>query len=127
MNVLGIALTQIQNLVANQKISITNTTESIVDGVARPLAGNTIECFAQIQPLSPQELRIAGDGAVSSQEYYKIWIIGEDVELANKALNSNKNAIITWNNKEFFCYSKQDWSLNGWIEIVVALRGLSND
>lgn len=127
MNVLGIALTQIQNLIANQKISITNTTSSIVDGVARPLAGDTIECIAQIQPLSPQELRVVSDGEVSSQEYYKVWIVGGEVELANRALDSNKEAKILWDSKEFVCYSKQDWSQNGWIEIIIALRGRVDD
>lgn len=122
MNVLEIALTQVQDLVRNQDVTIVNTTSQIVSGVARPLAGQNILAKAHIQPLSPQEIQKIADGSITAQEYYRVWLIGDNLEVLKNALSSNKESKILWRNKEFFVFSKQDWSLNGWIEALVALR-----
>lgn len=122
MNVLEIALTQVQDLVRNQDVTITNTTSQIVNGVSRPLAGQNILAKAHFQPLSSQEIQKITDGNISAQEYYRVWLIGDNLEVLKNALNSNKESKILWGNREFFVFSKQDWSLNGWIEALVVLR-----
>lgn len=123
MNLLNTALSQVSNLIPAQTITIENTTMQIVDGVARPLATQPIQAIAHIQPLTPQELRLIEEGLASAQEYYKAWIIGNDIQVIKMALEQNSSSEIVWNNKRYSVYSKQDWSLNGWIEVIFALRG----
>lgn len=127
MNLLNVALSQVSNLIPAQTITIENTTMQIVNGVARPLATQPIQTIAHIQPLTPQELRLIEDGFASSQEFYKAWLIGDDIQVIKMALEQNSSSEIVWNNKRYYVYSKQDWSLNGWIEIIFALRGKSDD
>lgn len=126
MNVLNIALSSITNLVSNQSIQIKNAGYEIVNGVSRPLDDSLIEAKAHMQPLTAQELRQIQDGFFSSQEFYRLWIIGDNLDLVKFALNQNKESVIIWNNREYKVYSKQDWSLNGWIEVTIALKGKSN-
>lgn len=123
MNVLGTALTLIQNLIPNQVITIFNTTSTLQNGVARPLASSALQTVAQIQPLTAQEVRQIDSNIQTAQEYYRIWLMGDDLQVLKQALDQNKESRVVWRDKEFYCYSKTDWALNGWIEGILALRG----
>lgn len=122
MNVLEVALSQVQNLILNQKVAIEKRTSIIDRGVARPLI-EEIEVIAHLQPMSPQEIKSIADGVFSAQAYYRAWIIGDKLDLALSALSQNKEATIIWNSKNYAVFAKQDWSLNGWIECYLALKG----
>lgn len=122
MNLLDVACSQIQNLIKNQKVVIEKQTSAIDKGVARPVF-EEIEVVAHLQPLSPQEVKSISDGVFSAQAYYRVWIIGDRLDLALSALNQNKEATLIWNLKRYAVFSKMDWSLNGWIECYIALKG----
>lgn len=122
MNVLEVALSQVQNLVMNQKIVIEKQSSIVDQGVARPVF-EEIEVIAHLQPMNPQEIKGITDGVFSAQAYYRAWIIGDRLDVALSALNQNKEAVIVWNGKRYGVFAKMDWILNGWIECYIALRG----
>lgn len=122
MNVLEVALSQVQNLVMNQRVIIEKQNSIIDRGVARPVF-EELEVIAHFQPMSPQEIKSITEGVVSAQAYYRVWIIGDKLDMALSALNQNKEAVIVWNDKRYSVFAKMDWVLNGWIECYIALRG----
>lgn len=128
MNLLNIALSQVSNLIPAQTITIESTTSTIVNGIARPLATQPIQATAHIQPLNAKEVRMIEEGFATAQEFYKVWVLGDDstLPLVLSALNQNRESFVVWNNKKFYVYAVQDWSLNGWIEATIVLRGKSN-
>lgn len=122
MNVLAVALSQVQNLVTNQRAVIEKQSSIIDKGVARPVF-EEVEIVAHFQPMTAQEVKAVDDGVFSAEAYYRVWIIGDRLDLVLSALNQNKHAVIVWNGKRYSVFSKMDWSLNGWIECLIALRG----
>lgn len=120
MNVLEIALSQVQNLIMNQGVSIEKQISIIERGVARPTI-ETIEVIAHLQPMNPQEVKSIADGVYSAQAYYRMWIIGDNLEVALSALNQNKESVVVWGGKRYIVFAKMDWILNGWIEAYIAL------
>lgn len=124
MNVLDNALSLIPNLIPSQDIRIISDSGSIVNGVMRP---NTkeIDLIGHIQPLSEMDLKVIADGVVSSTAYYRVFSIGNNLELARSMLNESREVWVLWNEYKYFVFAKQDWSLNGWIEFNMAL--IDND
>lgn len=120
MNILEIALSQVQNLIMNQRVSIETQISIIEKGVARPTI-ETIEVIAHLQPMNPQEVKSIADGVYSAQAYYRMWIIGDNLEIALSALNQNKESVVVWGGKRYIVFAKMDWILNGWIEAYIAL------
>lgn len=120
MNILEIALSQVQNLIMNQRVSIETQISIIERGVARPTI-ETIEVIAHLQPMNPQEVKSIADGVYSAQAYYRMWIIGDNLEIALSALNQNKESVVVWGGKRYIVFAKMDWILNGWIEAYIAL------
>lgn len=120
MNVLEVALSQVQNLIMNQRVSIEKQISIIERGVARPTI-ETIEVIAHLQPMNPQEVKSIADGVYSAQAYYRMWIIGDNLEIALSALNQNKESVVVWGGKRYIVFAKMDWILNGWIEAYIAL------
>lgn len=122
MNVLEVALSQVQNLVMNQRAVIEKQNSIIDRGVARPVF-EEIEVIAHFQPMNAQEIKSITEGVFSAQAYYRVWIIGDKLDMALSALNQNKEAVIVWDGKRYSVFAKMDWRLNGWIECYIALRG----
>lgn len=120
MNILEVALSQVQNLIMNQRVSIETQISIIERGVARPTI-ETIEVIAHLQPMNPQEVKSIADGVYSAQAYYRMWIIGDNLEIALSALNQNKESVVVWGGKRYIVFAKMDWILNGWIEAYIAL------
>lgn len=120
MNVLEVALSQVQNLIMNQRVSIEKQISIIERGVARPTI-ETIEVIAHLQPMNPQEVKSIADGVYSAQAYYRMWIIGDNLDVALSALNQNKESVVGWGGKRYVVFAKMDWILNGWIEAYIAL------
>lgn len=120
MNILEVALSQVQNLIMNQRVSIETQISIIEKGVARPTI-ETIEVIAHLQPMNPQEVKSIADGVYSAQAYYRMWIIGDNLEIALSALNQNKESVVVWGGKRYIVFAKMDWILNGWIEAYIAL------
>lgn len=120
MNILEIALSQVQNLIMNQRVSIETQISIIERGVARPTI-ETIEVIAHLQPMNPQEVKAIADGVYSAQAYYRMWIIGDNLDVALSALNQNKESVVVWGGKRYIVFAKMDWILNGWIEAYIAL------
>lgn len=120
MNILEVALSQVQNLIMNQRVSIETQISIIEKGVARPTI-ETIEVIAHLQPMNPQEVKSIADGVYSAQAYYRMWIIGDNLEIALSALNQNKESVVVWGGKRYIVFAKMDWILNGWIETYIAL------
>lgn len=120
MNILEVALSQVQNLIMNQRVSIEAQISIIEKGVARPTI-ETIEVIAHLQPMNPQEVKSIADGVYSAQAYYRMWIIGDNLEIALSALNQNKESVVVWGGKRYIVFAKMDWILNGWIEAYIAL------
>lgn len=125
MNILEIALSQVQNLIMNQRVSIETQISIIERGVARPTI-ETIEVIAHLQPMNPQEVKAIADGVYSAQAYYRMWIIGDNLEIALSALNQNKESVVVWGGKRYIVFAKMDWILNGWIEAYIALGDMND-
>lgn len=123
MNVLKIALSQVGNLIASQNIEICNEASSIENGIARLNQAETIEAIAHLQPLNDREIKEIAQGVGSAIEYYRIFILGDNLDVVKSALNQNKKSYVFWNGKKFLVYSVKDWSLNGWIEASIVLKG----
>lgn len=123
MNVLKIALSQVGNLIASQNIEICNEESRIENGIARPNQAENIQAVAHLQPLNDREIREIAQGVGSAIECYRAFILGDNLEVVKSALNQNKKSYIFWKGKKLLVYSIKDWSLNGWIEANIVLKG----
>ena len=121
MNVLYEALEGVDNLIARAKITIITKTQTIEDGFPTETEVE-IYTFAHIQPLDPFEIKKLSDSTLDSRSNYRFWILDNLVEVLN-FLNNTKSEII-WNNRRFSIYSKNDWSSNGWIEVIGSERNV---
>lgn len=115
MNVLLEALEGVSDLIPYQEIKILTKKQIIEDGF--PQTVETEEnAFAHIQPLSPFEVTKLTDSTLDSRSYYRFWILDNLVEVLNM-LNQTQCFII-FNNRKLEIFSKNDWSANGWIEVI---------
>lgn len=115
MNVLNEALLYVSDLMPTQQITITN--QVMVNTNGFPVTTEiTLDTFAHVQPMSPFELNKIGVSDIGSSSYLRFWIIGNLTEVVNYL--NNTNGQITWGTRKFDIYSKADWSLNGWIEVI---------
>lgn len=115
MNVLLEALEGVSDLIPYQEIKILTKKQIIEDGF--PQTVETEEsAFAHIQPLSPFEVAKLTDSTLDSRSYYRFWILDNLVEVLNM-LNQTQSFII-FNNRKLEIFSKNDWSANGWIEVI---------
>lgn len=115
MNILIEALPHIQGLIPNQNITIVKQEIVNVDGYPETVEAET-KTNAQIQPLTPFELKKLGVADIGANSYFRFWILDNLVEVLSYL--NNINTQIKWGDREFNIYSKSDWSLNGWIEVI---------
>lgn len=123
MTLLDDALELIDNLIPRQNITIVTESNTNVDGFPQTIE-TEIETIAHIQPLTPFEVKKLTEAVIGSNEYYKFWIVGNLAEV--QTIINNKKTVIKWNNKEYSIFSKEDWSLNGWIQVVGTLQGVED-
>ena len=115
MNVLNEALLSVSDLSPTQNIQITNQLMQNVNGFPT-VTETSLDTFAHVQPMSPFQLAKIGVADVGSSSFYRFWIIGNLAEAVNYLNNTTSK--VKWDNRTFDIYSKADWSLNGWIEVI---------
>ncbi len=117
MNVLLESLEGASDLIKYAPIEMTSRKQTIVDGFPEYTEVKT-NSFSHIQPLTPFEKKKSTDSTLDSKSCYKFYILDNLVEVLN-GLNQT-DCYITWNNRKFNIFSKDDWSANGWIKVIGA-------
>ena len=115
-NLLNEALAGVSQLMPLQNITLKTLERVLVQGFTQSQISE-VEAVAHIQPLTPFEVsKIGGGEVLSAKIAYKFYIRGDLANVLNSL--SNKDTLIIWQGKEFQCYSKDDYSLNGWIKAI---------
>ena len=115
-NLLNEALAGVSQLMPLQNITLKTLERVLVKGFTQSQISE-VEAVAHIQPLTPFEVsKIGGGEVLSAKIAYKFYIRGDLANVLNSL--SNKDTLIVWQGKEFQCYSKDDYSLNGWIKAI---------
>lgn len=117
MNLLNEALPALQGLIQNQNIAIINKEIQNVNGYPQEIESH-IETFAHIQPINPNELVKLTGGTLDSNKYYRFYCIGNLAQVLGSV--SKTDSLILWNDSYFRVFSKEDWSLNGWIMVIAS-------
>lgn len=115
-NLLNEALAGVSQLMPLQNITLKTLERVLVQGFTQSQISE-VQAVAHIQPLTPFEVsKIGGGEVLSAKIAYKFYIRGDLANVLNSL--SNKDTLIVWQGKEFQCYSKDDYSLNGWIKAI---------
>lgn len=115
VNLLMNAMPHLQGLIKNENITIINKSIENVNGF--PVETETsINTFCHLQPVNPSEIAKLTSGTLDSNNYYKFYIIDNLAEVLSSV--SKTDCVIKWGDKSFKVFSKEDWSLNGWIMVV---------
>lgn len=115
LNLLNNAIPYVKGLIENERILIIN--KFIVNEEGFPFEKEEkIETISHVQPLNPYQVSKITGSTLDSPIMMRFYIIGN---LAN-VLNSiqKTDCVIQWNERSFKIFSKQDWSLNGWISVI---------
>ncbi|EGT1666701.1 hypothetical protein I3I24_000961 [Campylobacter jejuni] len=105
----------LQGLIKNENITIINKSIENVNGF--PVETETsINTFCHLQPVNPSEIAKLTSGTLDSNNYYKFYIIDNLAEVLSSV--SQTDCVIKWGDKSFKVFSKEDWSLNGWIMVI---------
>lgn len=115
VNLLMNAMPHLQGLIKNENITIINKSIENVNGF--PVETETsINTFCHLQPVNPSEIAKLTSGTLDSNNYYKFYIIDNLAEVLSSV--SKTDCVIKWSDKSFKVFSKEDWSLNGWIMVI---------
>lgn len=115
VNLLMNAMSHLQGLIKNENITIINKSIENVNGF--PIETETsINTFCHLQPVNPSEIAKLTSGTLDSNNYYKFYIIDNLAEVLSSV--SKTDCVIKWGDKSFKVFSKEDWSLNGWIMVI---------
>ncbi|HEE9555762.1 TPA: hypothetical protein R8E41_001697 [Campylobacter jejuni subsp. jejuni] len=115
VNLLMNAMPHLQGLIKNENITIINKSIQNVNGF--PVETETsINTFCHLQPVNPSEIAKLTSGTLDSNNYYKFYIIDNLAEVLSSV--SKTDCVIKWGDKSFKVFSKEDWSLNGWIMVI---------
>lgn len=115
VNLLMNAMPNLQGLIKNENITIINKSIENVNGF--PVETETsINTFCHLQPVNPSEIAKLTSGTLDSNNYYKFYIIDNLAEVLSSV--SKTDCVIKWGDKSFKVFSKEDWSLNGWIMVI---------
>ena len=115
VNLLMNAMPHLQGLIKNENITIINKSIENVNGF--PVETETsIKTFCHLQPVNPSEIAKLTSGTLDSNNYYKFYIIDNLAEVLSSV--SKTDCVIKWSDKSFKVFSKEDWSLNGWIMVI---------
>ena len=115
-NLLNEALAGVSQLMPLQNITLKTLERVLIKGFTQSQISE-VQAVAHIQPLTPFEVsKIGGGEVLSAKIAYKFYIRGDLANVLNSL--SNKDTLIVWQGKEFQCYSKDDYSLNGWVKAI---------
>ena len=115
-NLLNEALAGVSQLMPLQNITLKTLERVLIKGFTQSQTSE-VQAVAHIQPLTPFEVsKIGGGEVLSAKIAYKFYIRGDLANVLNSL--SNKDTLIIWQGKEFQCYSKDDYSLNGWVKAI---------
>lgn len=115
-NVLNEALNGVSQLMPLQNITL-KTIKRVLNKGFTQSETSEMQAVAHTQPLTPFEVsKIGGGEVLSSKIAYKFYIRGDLAQVLN--FLDNKDTLIEWNGREFQCYSKDDYSLNGWVKVI---------
>lgn len=117
MNLLNEALPALQGLIQNQNIEIINKEIQNVNGFPQEIESE-VKTFAHIQPINPNELVKLTGGTLDSNKYFRFYCLGNLAQVLSSV--SKTDSLILWNESYFRVFSKEDWSLNGWIMVIAS-------
>ena len=123
MNVLLEALNAVDGLIPRQQVTIKSETMTTINGF--PVSTETEETiFCHVQPLTPFEIKKLTDSVIGANSYYRFWILENNEVSLVEILSYLNNEVVSieWGDKKLDVFSKNDWILNGWIEVVATQR-----
>lgn len=124
MNVLNEALNGVSVLMPLQNIKLKTQIRELVKGFTQTRT-EEVSAVAHTQPLTPSEVAKIGGGEVAkigvgevlnSKIAQKFYIRGDNAQILSSLHNAD--TLIEWDGKEWQAYSKDDYSLNGWVKII---------
>lgn len=116
MNVLNEALNGVSTLMPLQKITLITQRRELVKGFTQTTT-DKVDAVAHIQPLTPSEVaKIGGGEVLSAKIAQKFYIRGDNAQILSSLHNAD--TLIEWDGKQWQAYSKDDYSLNGWVKII---------
>lgn len=115
VNVLINAIPHLQGLIKNEKITILNKSLENVNGFPVETI-KEIDTFCHLQPLNPVEVSKLTSATLDSGIYYKFYIIDNLASVLSSIYNVD--SVVKWKDRTFKIFSKEDWSLNGWIMVI---------
>lgn len=116
MNVLNEALNGVSVLMPLQNIKLKTQIRELVKGFTQTRT-EEVSAVAHTQPLTPSEVAKIGSGEVlNSKIAQKFYIRGDNAQILSSLHNAD--TLIEWDGKEWQTYSKDDYSLNGWVKII---------
>lgn len=117
MNLLNEALPALQGLIQNQNIAIINKEIQNVNGFPQEIESE-VKTFAYVQPVNPNELVKLTGGTLDSSKYFRFYCLNNFAQVLSSV--SKTDSLILWNESYFRVFSKEDWSLNGWIMLIAS-------
>ena len=116
MNVLNEALNGVSVLMPLQNITLKTQIRELVKGFTQTRT-EEVSAVAHTQPLTPSEVaKIGGGEVLNSKIAQKFYIRGDNAQILSSLHNAD--TLIEWDGKEWQAYSKDDYSLNGWVKII---------
>ena len=116
MNVLNEALNGVSVLMPLQNIKLKTQIRELVKGFTQTRT-EEVSAVAHTQPLTPSEVaKIGGGEVLNSKIARKFYIRGDNAQILSSLHNAD--TLIEWDGKEWQAYSKDDYSLNGWVKII---------
>jgi hypothetical protein len=116
MNVLNEALNGVSTLMPLQKITLITQRRELVKGFTQTTT-DKVDAVAHIQPLTPSEVaKIGGGEVLNAKIAQKFYIRGDNAQILSSLHNAD--TLIEWDGKQWQAYSKDDYSLNGWVKII---------
>lgn len=116
MNVLNEALNGVSVLMPLQNIKLKTQIRELVKGFTQTRT-EEVSAVAHTQPLTPSEVaKIGGGEVLNAKIAQKFYIRGDNAQILSSLHNAD--TLIEWDGKQWQAYSKDDYSLNGWVKII---------
>lgn len=127
MNVLQLALNNIETLIQNQNVIISTYQKQNINGVITDTNLVQTNVYCHIQPITPNELKKITDSTIDSSECYKLFFLNDDAKVINSLDLKIKSSSIVWGSKELNVYGIRDWFIqNGWVCVYASLKNTLN-
>ena len=126
MNILVKAIQSIASTYPTQSIKIIKESSEIISGMdyKKSVEIKTTACVQQLKGSEVKDYTTY----IDSNEYFRFYIVGDDVKIVSSALYDNfTSARIIYNGKFYRVYYREDWGINGWVIVDGVCQGVGNE